>query len=110
MRREELYLSDIVESAEAISKFVSGKNRDEFILDDMLRSAVLQKLAIIGEAASRLPREFQEKHTGIEWADIIAFRNIAVHAYFSVDWNIVWISATVNAPALREKIVKILGS
>ncbi len=51
MRREELYLSDIVESAEAISKFISGKNRDEFLLDDMLRSAVpiarLRPIAVV---------------------------------------------------------------
>jgi len=34
----------------------------------------------------------------------------AVHSYFSVDWNIVWLTATEDAPALREKIARILDS
>jgi len=34
------------------------------------------KLTIIGEAAARLPRDFQDRHAEIEWADIIGFRNI----------------------------------
>ncbi len=85
MRREELYLTDIIEAATAINEFIAGVDRERFVKDDLLRSAILQKLTIIGEAASRLPKEFQEKHKEIEWVDIIAFRNIAVHAYFSVE-------------------------
>jgi len=110
MRREELYLSDIIEASAAISNFIADKARDHFVQDDLLKSAVLQKLAIIGEAAARLPKEFQEKHAEIEWADIISFRNMVVHAYFNIDWDIVWITATKNVPELKEKVAKILKS
>ena len=44
MRREELYLTDIVEAVESIQKFLSGVERTTFINNDLLRSAVLQKL------------------------------------------------------------------
>ena len=108
MRRERLYLSDIVEAADAIREFLSEVTREEFLKDDLLQSAVLQKLTVIGEAASRLSDEFKEAHADIEWSDIIAFRNIAVHAYFSVEWPIVWIAATRDAPDLRESITEIL--
>lgn len=40
----------------------------------------------------------------------MAFRNIAVHAYFSVDWPTVWVAATDDAPALRTKVVAILAA
>lgn len=109
MRREELYLADIVEAVDGINNFISGKSRESFLQDDLLRSAVLQKLTIIGEAAARLPKDFQQEYPEIEWADIAAFRNIAIHAYFSIDWNIVWVTATVEAPDLKQKIVKILA-
>ena len=109
MRREELYLIDMVEAADAISQFVLGVEQDAFSQNDLLRSAVLQKLIIIGEGAARLSKEFQERHTEIEWKDIIAFRNIAVHAYFSVDWSIVWVTATKDVPELRSKIARILA-
>ena len=109
MRREELYLNDIVEAADAISQFILGVEQDSFLQNDLLRSAVLQKLIIIGEGAARLPKEFREHHTEIEWKDIVAFRNIAVHAYFAVEWSIVWVAATQDAPELRTKIARILA-
>jgi hypothetical protein len=31
-----------------------------------------------------LPVEFKQQHPEVEWNDIAAFRNIAVHAYFTV--------------------------
>lgn len=108
MRREELYLSDIVEAADAIEYFLADVDKETFWRDDLLRSAVLHKLTIIGEAAARLSSEFHQRHSEIEWADIVGFRNIAVHSYFSVDWNIVWLTATEDAPALRAKVAHIL--
>jgi uncharacterized protein with HEPN domain len=109
MRREELYLADIIEAADAIQQFLTGVQRDTFLQDDLLRSAVLHKLTVIGEAAARLPSEFRDRHPEIEWADIVGFRNIAVHAYFAVEWPIVWVAATQDAPELRDKIADILA-
>ena len=108
MRREELYLADIVEAADAIEYFFADGDKGTFLQNDLLRSAVLHKLTIIGEAAARLPAEFHERRAGIEWADIVGFRNIAVHSYFSVDWNIVWLTATEDTPKLRDQVARIL--
>ena len=110
MRREELYLNDIVEAADSIQKFLKSVHRDDFLRDEILRSAVLHKLTIIGEAAARLPKGFRQRHPEIQWQDIIAFRNIAVHAYFAVKWPIVWVAATQEAPELRRKVADILST
>jgi len=85
MRRDELYLADITEAADAIARFLQNVSKDDFLKDELRQSAVLQKLMIIGESAARLSQEFKSQHSEIEWRDIIAFRNIAVHAYFTVD-------------------------
>jgi uncharacterized protein with HEPN domain len=108
MRREELYLRDIVEAADAIAGFLVGVVRAAFLVDDLLRSAVLQKLTIIGEAAARLPGPFKESHPAVEWPDVVAFRNLAVHAYFAIDWTIVWTTAVEDAPRIRTAVVEIL--
>ena len=84
MRREKLYLTDIVEAADAIARFCAETHHDSFLQDELRQSAVLQKLIVIGEAAARLPLEFQARHPDIEWADIVGFRNIAVHEYFEL--------------------------
>ena len=91
MRREELYLTDIVEAADAIQRFIEGIQREDFFGDELRQSAVLQKLIVIGEAAARLPTEFTNRHPEIEWADIAGFRNIAVHEYFAVDLSLIHI-------------------
>ncbi|TAK34989.1 MAG: DUF86 domain-containing protein [Chloroflexota bacterium] len=108
MRREELYLGDIMQAADALRQFLADVRREDFLLDDLLRSAVLQKLTIIGEAVACLPRRLRERHPEIEWQDIVGFRNIAVHAYFSIDWDLVWMAAMRDAPILRSQVAGIL--
>jgi uncharacterized protein with HEPN domain len=109
MRREELYLTDIVDAADAIERFIEGVQREDFAGDELRRSAVLQKLIVIGEAAARLPVDFREHHSEVEWPDIVGFRNIAVHEYFAVDWSIVWVTATQDVPGLRREVARILA-
>jgi uncharacterized protein with HEPN domain len=108
MRHEKLYLTDIVEAAQAIEKFIMGKDFDDFEQNEMMNSAVLQKLMVIGEAAARLPKEFTQRFPEVPWVDIIGFRNIAVHEYFAIRWDIVWVAATEELPVLKEQIEKIL--
>ncbi|MBM4045791.1 MAG: DUF86 domain-containing protein [Planctomycetes bacterium] len=110
MRAEKLYLTDIVDAADAVARFLDGIAQEAFLNDEIRQSAVLQKLIVIGEAAARLPREFRARHPEVEWADIVSFRNIAVHEYFSVRWSIVWITATQDVPALRKQIAAILAA
>jgi uncharacterized protein with HEPN domain len=45
---------------------------------------------------------------GISWKEIIGFRNIAVHAYFSVDWGIVFVMVTDDLPTLKQGIASAL--
>jgi uncharacterized protein with HEPN domain len=110
MRRDELYLSDIMEAADSVAAFIASCDRAAFVDNDLLRSAVLHKLTVIGEAAARVSAELRERHPEIEWPDIVGFRNIAVHAYFAVDWSIVWSTAAHDAPQLRRQVFGILTS
>ena len=110
MRREKLYLADIVEAADSIATFLAGVNKEAFLANDLIRSAVLQKLMIIGEAAARLPAGFKEHHPEIAWADMIGFRNVAAHTYFAMKWPVAWVIATEQVPALRLKIAAILDA
>jgi len=109
MRPEVLYLYDIVQAAEAIGRFVSGIRRGEFMKDELRQAGVLQKLIVIGEAAAHLSKEFRALHPEVEWADIVGFRNIAVHEYFGVSWRMVWVTATDDVPGLHTRVSKILS-
>ena len=110
MRRERLFLADIVEAADAIAEFLAGRTKEQFLADDLLRSALLHKLTVIGEAAARLSARFRKQHSSVPWADIVGFRNIVVHSYFAVDWEIVWVAATKDAPELRRVVQTLLDA
>lgn len=108
MPSEELYLQDIVKSIDDIERFLDGTDEAKFLADEILQNAVLMKLIIIGEAAARISNETRSRYPEIEWKSIIGFRNISVHAYFSVKWSIVWETAINDLKTLRETVIKIL--
>jgi uncharacterized protein with HEPN domain len=110
MRPDKLYLTDIVAAADAITSFIADLDTgDDFYRDLKTQSAVTQKLIVIGEAAARLSPDFRDRHPQIEWPDIIAFRNILVHAYFSVQLEIVWETVLRDVPELRRQVAQILA-
>ncbi len=109
MRADQLYLNDMVAAAEAIDRFLADAPEQTFLLSELQQSAVLQKLIVIGEAAARVSQATRSAHPHIPWQDIVAFRNIAVHAYFSVDWTIVWHTVTADVPMRREQIDQLLA-
>ncbi|MBF0177535.1 MAG: DUF86 domain-containing protein [Magnetococcales bacterium] len=108
MRHESLYLMDMIDAARAIRQFIARTTPEAFVHDDLTRSAVLQKLIVIGEAAARLPKPYRERHPNIPWVDVIAMRNFVVHAYFSVEWEIIWNTATLDVPELEQALALIL--
>jgi len=108
MRREHLYVQDIIEACDMIQAFLDSMDASAFLASELHKAATLQKLTVIGEAAARLSPAFREAHPQVEWRDIVAFRNIAVHAYFAVQWDIVWATATDDVPVLRRQVLEIL--
>jgi len=108
MRGEELYLRAIIGVADHIEEFIAGLDRARFQESELARSAVVQKLAIIGEAAARVSDEFRTRRPNVPWARIVAFRNILVHAYFGIDWDEVWRAARNESQVLRSQIEAIL--
>jgi hypothetical protein len=77
MRRDELYLVDMIEAAVAATTFVQDVDEATFLESDLFQSAVLQKLLVIGEAAGRVSPEIRERWPGLPWRSVSGFRNIA---------------------------------
>jgi uncharacterized protein with HEPN domain len=108
MSRDDASLLDIAHAAELALKFIGGLNEVEFYKDEKTQSAVLHQILIIGEAAKRVSREFQQDNPEIPWRLMAGMRDIVIHAYDSVDLSEVWRTATIDLPALLEKIRPLL--
>ena len=71
-------------------------------------AAVLHHLTVIGEAISRLSVELRGRYPDVPWRQIIAVRHRIVHAYFDLDWQILWDAAVEDDPGLRRQVLEIL--
>jgi len=85
------HLYDLLHAGHAIRGFVKGRTADDYLSDELLRSAVERKFEIMGEALNRIRRDEPELLNAMrDHRDIISFRNILVHGYDSIDDRIVW--------------------
>ncbi|TAK86065.1 MAG: DUF86 domain-containing protein [Betaproteobacteria bacterium] len=104
------YRFDIHRAAESIEAFCRGKNFADYRTDELLQAAVERKFGIIGEALARLHAEDPETASRVpEYRKIIAFRNIIVHGYASVDERIVWGVIEADLSALRTAVASLLA-
>jgi uncharacterized protein with HEPN domain len=109
MRPDRLRLLDAIEQIQFIQKF-SSAGREDFFNDDLVQSAVLHRLALLGEACRSLSADLREAHPEVPWAQIVAFRNVVLHHYFGLDLELVWTIITEHVDKLRSTLESILDS
>jgi uncharacterized protein with HEPN domain len=107
MRSNQERLIDILEAIEKIERYVS-RGKKAFDSEELLQVWIIHHLQAVGEAASKLGRDFQDGCPEIPWAQIIAMRNILIHDYFAVDLDEVWVAAERDIPRLKKGILAIL--
>ena len=101
MRDEDrVRLDHMIGAAENAMEFVSGRERSELDTNRMLLFAVVRAVEILGEAASKISEESRSAHGAVPWKAIIGMRNRLVHAYFDINTQTVWETATVEIPAI----------
>jgi uncharacterized protein with HEPN domain len=94
----------MIEAAEAVGAFISSRKRTDLDTDQMLVFAVARAIEILGEAASKVSQELRASMPVVPWADIVAMRNRLIHAYFDIDHDILWNTATKDVPDLLPLI------
>ena len=100
----DLLLNDILDSIDRIQQYTEGMSLESFSDDQKSVDAVARNLQIIGEAASRLPDEFKEEHSSMEWHKVVGLRHRIVHEYFGIDIEIIWQILRKDLPALRDNL------
>jgi len=109
MRADRLRLLDAIEQIELIVSF-SKQGRDAFFGDVMVQSAILHRLALLGEACRGVSARICESHPEVPWPQIVAFRNVLIHEYFGIDLELVWTIVADSIPALGDQFRRISDS
>lgn len=109
-RHWRLRIEDILESIARIGRYTLGLTVDRFLDDEKTVDAVLHNLAVIGEAAARLPEEIADAYPDIPWDEMRGMRNIVVHEYHGVRLRTVWETIQNDLPALVPALHRVLDS
>jgi uncharacterized protein with HEPN domain len=103
-----LSLSDIINAMDSIEKFVGDMSLEEMMQNDMVSSAVIRKFEIIGEAAKHIPDQMREKHSEIAWLRMAGMRDRLIHAYFGIDYELVWDAIKIEIPQIKYRLKNML--
>ena len=96
-------LLDIQEAIERIEKYTE-KGKEEFQKDELIQTWIIHHLQIIGEAVGKVTDDLRENYPEIPWKKIRGMRNILVHDYFGIDFDIVWNVIEIELPDLKRNI------
>ncbi len=102
-------LWDALRAADRIARFTAGRSNDDYLEDEMLRAAVERQFEIIGEAFNALRRIDVTAAAQLpDLPQVIAFRNMLIHGYATVDDQIVWDVIEKDLPRLRTTLTELL--
>ena len=105
---DKIRLQHIFDAINSILIFTKDIDYNTYMADYKLRLALVKLIEIIGEASNGLSPEAIRRFPDIEWSILAGIRNVLVHEYFGIDYEIIWNSIKQNIPELKIKIEKAL--
>ena len=107
-RDSRLRLNDILTATGKIFSFIGDMSEEEFCADEKTIAAVIQKLEVVGEAASRVSEDIQAKYPDVPWQVMKAQRNFLAHVYFGVNPSRIWDTVQNSLPPVVLRLHVIL--
>ncbi|MBI5700234.1 DUF86 domain-containing protein [Candidatus Saganbacteria bacterium] len=108
-RKYNTYLNDMLSSIKKIDGYIRGLSLKDFKANEMVVDAVIRNLEILGEASKNIPNDIKKKHKDVEWKKIAGLRDILIHAYFGIDFDILWDILQNKLPGLKQALKKIFA-
>src|SRR4051794_28903507 len=100
---------DALHAAELIQSFVAGKSWTDYEDDVLLRSGVERQFEIVGEALNNMRRMVPEVAERVpDLPRIVAFRNVLIHGYATIDDRVVWQVAAERVEPLTVVLRQLL--
>ena len=105
-----LYLEDMLNSMKKIQEYIKEMDFNEFKKNSLVSDAVIRNFEVLGEASKNIPDKVKVKYPDVPWNKMYSLRNLVSHAYFGVDYEILWEIAKnylpANMVALESVILK----
>ena len=105
---DKVRLRHMLDAALEIRQYVQSSSREDLNRDRKLVHSLVRLFEIIGEAASQVSEELREDTPEIPWLVIIGMRNRLIHAYFSINLDVVWSTSKDDVTLLVTELKKLL--
>jgi uncharacterized protein with HEPN domain len=99
-------LADMRSYAEIALRVIEGRSYADFLRDERTRYATQYLLMVVGEASLYVPEPIRQGLAAIPWAKIRGMRNRMAHAYWTVEPELVYLTATQDIPLLLRALAK----
>lgn len=98
---------------EAVNTIIgyTGRGREAFDSDSALQDAILYHIVVLGEAAKgalAADPSLGSSLPDVEWSPIARMRDRVAHHYWATDREVVWQTATIAVPELRDALAAAL--
>jgi uncharacterized protein with HEPN domain len=97
------YLRHMRQAATDAVGFIEGMSQTKFLADKRTQQAVVMRLIVLGEAATKVMDrhpEFAAMQTQVPWRNMRGMRNRIAHGYFEIDLDVVWDTVRIALPEL----------
>lgn len=108
MKSNILFIEHMINSIDNIEKYIKGFDFEKFKNNQMLIDAVSRNIEIIGEAVSKIDKDFKSKYKEIPWTMIKNTRNVFIHDYFGLDIKEIYNICIKDLPLLKKSLKKII--
>jgi len=102
-----MYFDDILMAIDRIFEYTQNYDFIKFKRDYKTVDAVIRNFEIIGEAAKNISDEIKYKYSEVPWNEMYSLRNRISHAYFGIDYEIIWDIIVNYLPENKQQIQKI---
>ncbi len=109
-RDDKVYLEDIIESIGHIEEFTHKISEKDFITNLLIQDAVIRRLEIIGEAATKVSLKLKNDNKHIKWSLMKNMRNKLIHEYFGVSPATIYNTVKQDLPEVKQQIKLLLKS
>ncbi len=104
------FLKHIADECSYMLSLNKTLTKEAFLNDETLKRAVVRSLEIIGEATKKIPADFKDKWSLIQWKNMAGMRDRLIHDYIGVNYSIVWDVFKNKIPELFTQIQSVLNN
>ena len=104
MKNDIGFCKHIRDECKFLVDYIKQSSFEEFISSEINKRAAVRSIEIIGDASKKISEQTRTLYNEIEWVDLAKMRDVLVHQYFGIDYEIVWDVIFRKIPELLLKV------